>query len=159
MELRMIASSELPLQRSEALISPGDDARSLGRALSLTTTVAEWLLRRGHDDSEATRRYLEPRLVHLSDPLLMADRVAAADRLAHAVRSGERIAVFGDYDCDGITSAAIMTEILRALGGEVVPLLASRFDGGYGVSPAATERILGSGARVLVTCDCGSSDH
>jgi single-stranded-DNA-specific exonuclease len=155
----MIASSELPLHGSEAFLSPGDDARSLGRALSLTTTVAEWLLRRGHDDSEATRRFLEPRLVHLSDPLLMADRAAAADRLAHAVRHGERIAVFGDYDCDGITSAAIMTEILRALGGEVVPLLASRFDGGYGVSSAATDRILGSGARVLVTCDCGSSDH
>jgi single-stranded-DNA-specific exonuclease len=155
----MVASSELPLHGSGAFLSPGDDARSLGRALSLTTTVAEWLLRRGHDDSEATRRFLEPRLVHLSDPGLMADRAAAADRLAHAIRRHERITVFGDYDCDGITSAAIMTEVLRALGGDVRPLLASRFDGGYGLSPAATDRILESGARVLVTCDCGSSDH
>jgi single-stranded-DNA-specific exonuclease len=158
-EHRMVLSTAFPSSASEAFLSPGDDARSLGRALSLTTTVAEWLLCCGHDDSDATRRFLEPRLAHLSDPGAMADRSVAADRLAHAIRRGERITVFGDYDCDGITSAAIMTEVLRALGGEVTPLLASRFDGGYGVSPAATERIVDSGATVLVTCDCGSSDH
>jgi single-stranded-DNA-specific exonuclease len=89
----------------------------------------------------------------------MADRLVAADRLARAIKKRERIAVFGDYDCDGITSAAIMTEILRALGGDVTPLLASRFDGGYGVSKAAVARIAASRATVLVTCDCGSSDH
>jgi single-stranded-DNA-specific exonuclease len=138
---------------------PGDDARRLAQSLCLTTTVAEWLRRRGHDDSEATRRFLEPKLAHLSDPAGMIDRGVAADRLARAVRSGERIAVFGDYDCDGITSAAIMTEGLRALGGEATPLLASRFDGGYGVSRAACARVASTGATLLVTCDCGSSDH
>jgi single-stranded-DNA-specific exonuclease len=155
----MVALGELPSSSPGASVSPSEHARSLGRALSLTATVAEWLIRRGHADSEVTRRFLEPRLAHLSDPSHMADRAVAADRLAHAIRRGERIVVFGDYDCDGITSAAIMTEILRALGGDVSPLLASRFDGGYGVSQAAADRILDSGARMLVTCDCGSSDH
>ncbi|HTM46274.1 MAG TPA: DHHA1 domain-containing protein, partial [Polyangiaceae bacterium] len=61
--------------------------------------------------------------------------------------------------CDGITATAIMTEILRELGGSVTPLLANRFAGGYGVSHTARERIEKTGARVLVTCDCGSSDH
>lgn len=125
----------------------------------MTTTVADLLLRRGHADVDRTRRFLDPKLAHLTAPDCMADRAAAAERLAFAVRRREPIAVFGDYDCDGITSAAIMTEVLRALGGEVAPFLASRFDGGYGVSEAAVERIVGSGARVLVTCDCGSSDH
>jgi single-stranded-DNA-specific exonuclease len=138
---------------------PGDEARRLARSLRLTTTIAEWLRSRGHDDSDATRRFLLPKLAHLSPPDTMADRALAADRLASAIRRGERIVVFGDYDCDGITSAAIMTEVLRALGGEVTPLLASRFEGGYGVSRAACERIVKSGARVVVTCDCGSSDH
>jgi single-stranded-DNA-specific exonuclease len=138
---------------------PGDEAQRLGRVLGLTTTVAEWLRLRGHGDSDATRRFLDPKLAHLSAPDGMADRALAADRLASALGRGERIAVFGDYDCDGITSAAIMTEVLRELGGEVVPLLASRFDGGYGVSAAACERILATGAKTLVTCDCGSSDH
>jgi single-stranded-DNA-specific exonuclease len=99
----------------------------------------------------------------LRSELLRPEQERCHDRPArHNDRSRvdrERVAVFGDYDCDGITSAAIMTEVLRALGGDVTPLLASRFDGGYGVSSAAAERIVGSGARVLVTCDCGSSDH
>jgi single-stranded-DNA-specific exonuclease len=89
----------------------------------------------------------------------MADRTAAADRLAVAVRNGERICVFGDYDADGITSTALLTDALRRLGGEVVPLLANRFAGGYGLSDAARLRVLEARPSVLVTCDCGTSDH
>lgn len=103
--------------------------------------------------------FLNPRLADLTAPDGMADRAAVARRLADAIRSRERIAIFGDYDCDGITSAAILTEVVRVLGGQATPLLASRFDGGYGVSGAAVQRILDTRARLLVTCDCGSSDH
>jgi single-stranded-DNA-specific exonuclease len=67
--------------------------------------------------------------------------------------------VFGDYDCDGMTSAAIFTEALRKLGGDVTPVLASRFDGGYGFSKTALERVLALRPGLIVTCDCGSSDH
>lgn len=146
---------------SKAFGSPGlaAEAERLARSLSLTRTVATWLRRLGHDGSETTERFLSPRLAHLSSPEGMVDRGAAADRIASAIRRGERIAIFGDYDCDGITSAAILTEIVRALGGEVVPLLASRYDGGYGLSGPASERVLESSAKLLVTCDCGSSDH
>jgi single-stranded-DNA-specific exonuclease len=108
---------------------------------------------------ETARRFLSPRLADLSSPANMLDRAVAAARLARAIRSGERIAVFGDYDCDGITATAVLTELLRALGAEVVPLVARRFEGGYGVSSPAVQRILATGARLLVTCDCGSSDH
>jgi len=131
----------------------------LSRRLGLSRTVAAWLARSGHEDVSLTERFLNPRLADLTRPDDMADRNVVSARLARAVRAGELIAVFGDYDCDGITSAAIMTEVLRALGGRAVPLIASRFDGGYGVSAAAARRILATGARVLVTCDCGSSDH
>ncbi len=89
----------------------------------------------------------------------MADREAVSARLVQAIRRGERIVIFGDYDCDGITSAAILTEVIRALGGTVVPLVASRFDGGYGISKPGVRRILEARAQLLVTCDCGSSDH
>lgn len=89
----------------------------------------------------------------------MADRAHAAERLTSAIRKRERIAVFGDYDCDGMTSAAILTEVLRELGGEVHPFVASRFDGGYGVSPSAVERMRRVSPNLVVTCDCGSSDH
>ena len=99
------------------------------RRLRLSRTVAAWLARAGHVDVSATERFLNPRLADLTRPDDMADRTVVAARLARAVRAGELIAVFGDYDCDGITSAAIMTEVLRALGGRAVPLIASRFDG------------------------------
>jgi single-stranded-DNA-specific exonuclease len=127
--------------------------------LGISTTMAELLERRGHLDVEATRRFLNPRLSELTAPDAMLDRTPAAERMAQAIRAGERIAVFGDYDCDGMTSAAIMTEVIQALGGEVVTFIASRFEGGYGVSAAAVDKVLASGARLLVTCDCGSSDH
>jgi len=135
-----------------------DEARSFARALSMSITAADVLVRRGHGDVEATRRWLDPRLSHLTAPHDMADRALAADRIAHALRQRERIVVFGDYDCDGITATAVLTEALRALGGDVVPLLASRFDGGYGLSDVAVERVIAAAPKLLVTCDCGSSD-
>lgn len=131
----------------------------LARALRVSETFAHWLVTRGLADVEQARRFLAPRLSELSSPACMLDRSIAAERLARAVRSGEHVAVFGDYDCDGITATAVLTELLRALGGQVTPLVARRFEGGYGVSSPAVQRILATGARLLVTCDCGSSDH
>ncbi len=89
----------------------------------------------------------------------MADREPAAQRLARAVKARERIAVFGDYDVDGTTSAAITSDVLEALGGDVHAFVANRFQGGYGFSAQALERCLDTGATLIVTCDCGSSDH
>jgi single-stranded-DNA-specific exonuclease len=134
-------------------------AQLLIQRLGLTRTMATWLARKGHQESAHIERFLRPRLADLTVPDAMADRSLVSRRLALAIRRRERVAVFGDYDCDGITAAAIMTEVIRACGGEAVPLIASRFDGGYGVSSAALRRILDTGARLLVTCDCGSSDH
>jgi single-stranded-DNA-specific exonuclease len=125
----------------------------------MSMTVASWLDQLGHSDAEATRRFLNPRLAELTSPDGMLDRKLAAERIARAVRARERIVVFGDYDCDGMTSAAIFTEALRKLGADVTPVLASRFDGGYGFSEHALERVLALAPGLLVTCDCGSSDH
>lgn len=124
-----------------------------------TTTLRRHASRLGLDDEATLRAFLEPRLSSLPDPSVMKGRAEAAHRLARAVRAGERIVVFGDYDCDGMTATAILVEGLRELGArDVRPLLASRFDGGYGVSEAALGRILAAEPSVVVTCDCGSSD-
>jgi single-stranded-DNA-specific exonuclease len=138
---------------------PSAAARQLALGLGVSVTLGELLERRGHVQLEATRRFLNPRLSELTPPDAMADRSLAAERLARAIRTGELVAVFGDYDCDGMTSAAIMTEVIEALGGRAVTFIASRFEGGYGVSSAAVAKVLASGAPLLVTCDCGSSDH
>jgi single-stranded-DNA-specific exonuclease len=137
----------------------GEAAVGLARALRVTRTAGAVLVARGLVEAEASLRFLDPRLAHLTVPDGMKDRVEAVDRIARAVRARERVCIFGDYDADGITAAALLTDVLRALGGEVVPLLADRFRGGYGLSNLALERVLESRATLLITCDCGSSDH
>jgi single-stranded-DNA-specific exonuclease len=137
----------------------GQDAVDLARTLGVTRTAAAVLVSRGMLDASESSRFLDPRLAHLTPPDAMKDRGEAVERLARAARAGERVCVFGDYDADGVTAAALITDVLRALGAEVVPVLADRFDGGYGLSAPALARILATGATLLVTCDCGSSDH
>ncbi|MFP6687323.1 MAG: single-stranded-DNA-specific exonuclease RecJ [Polyangiaceae bacterium] len=136
-----------------------DEAMRLATELGLSFTVGDVLHRRGIEAGEAIERWLAPKLGQLTSPEGMADREVATLRIAKAIREGESIAVFGDYDCDGITAAAILTEGIVALGGKAEPFLASRFAGGYGFSMPALDRVLSSGATLLITCDCGSSDH
>lgn len=132
---------------------------ALRRATRLSPLVARVLALRGIEDVDAAKRYLEPTLASLGKPDAMADRGAAIDRLARAIRARERVVVFGDYDVDGMTSATILTDVLERLGADVSACVAHRFDGGYGLSERALERCLARSPSLLVTCDCGSSDH
>lgn len=136
-----------------------DAARELGRACGLGAATAQVLLHRDLGDEARTREFLDARLSGLTPPDEMADRALAADRIASAIRSRERVVVFGDYDVDGTTSAVVLSGILRELGGAAVTLAANRFEGGYGFSDTALDRCIEAGASMIVTCDCGSSDH
>lgn len=142
-------------------VPPSDErvAGMLADACALGLTAAQVLLHRGIHDAEEARPFLDATLRGLSSPEPMADRALASERIARAVRAGERIVVFGDYDVDGTTSAVILSEIIVALGGEVRTLIADRFRGGYGLSDQALDRCLAERPGLLVTCDCGSSDH
>lgn len=124
-----------------------------------TRTVANYVERLGMHKGAALAQFLDPRLSDLTPPGQMIDRKVIAERLASAIKKKERVVVFGDYDCDGMTAAAILSDVIEELGGVAIPLLASRFDGGYGVSGPALSRILASSPALVVTCDCGSSDH
>lgn len=134
-------------------------ARDLGQALGLAPALAQVLLHRGYKEADRAREFLSCRLSGLTAPDGMADRALAADRLARAVRSRERIAVFGDYDVDGTTSAAILSGILEQLGADVRASVGNRWVGGYGLSDPALDRIFEQRPSLLVTCDCGTSDH
>jgi single-stranded-DNA-specific exonuclease len=131
----------------------------LADACGLGLTAAQVLLHRGLRDADAARPFLDSTLRGLSSPEPMADRALASERIARAIRAKERIVVFGDYDVDGTTSAVILSEVIAALGGEVRTLIADRFRGGYGLSDQALDRCLAERPGLLVTCDCGSSDH
>jgi single-stranded-DNA-specific exonuclease len=153
-------SAPVESERPRAAPEPaGPEALALARQLGSSVTFADLLHRRGRVDGEELGRWLDPKLAHLTPPEGMADLGAAAERIGRAIRRAEPICVFGDYDCDGITATTIVTEVIEALGGQATPLLASRFAGGYGFSPPALERVKATGATLLVTCDCGSSDH
>jgi single-stranded-DNA-specific exonuclease len=136
-----------------------DAARELGRACGLGPAAAQVLLHRGLHGADAVTEFLEARLSGLTAPDGMVDRDVAVDRIARAVRNRERIVVFGDYDVDGTTSCALLADALEALGGDVHAFVASRFDGGYGFSDVALARCRDVGAQLIITCDCGSSDH
>ncbi len=137
-----------------------DEARvgSLTAALRLKPLTARVLLGRGLEDPAEVTRFLAPRLGDLRPPDGIADLDRAVARLEAALDRRERIGVFGDYDVDGVTTAAILTTTFRALGADVVPKVASRFSG-YGLPPAEIARYAEAGCTVLVTGDCGTSDH
>lgn len=134
-------------------------AEDLASACGLGNAAAQILLQRGLTSADDAKAFLDPKLGMLSDPSSMVDREAAADRIARAIRAGERIAVFGDYDVDGTTSAALLSDVIRRLGGIVHTFVANRFEGGYGFSDPALDRCLRVEPDLIVTCDVGSSDH
>lgn len=115
--------------------------------------TAQVLYARGLRDPDAVRAFLAA-----GDPpaLTLPDFKRATARLLQAVRQGERIAVYGDYDCDGVTACAVMTEALRALGANVRVYIPDRFEEGYGLNLGAVERLRAEGVSVIVTVDCGA---
>ncbi len=133
-----------------------DRVAALEEALGVPEPVAWALVRRGLDDPAAARAFLAAD-GPLAPPEDVPGIAQAADRLARAVRGGERIAVHGDYDCDGVCSTAVLVRALRGRGATVNPFLPSRFADGYGVAVETVERLAAGGARVLVCVDCGTS--
>ena len=133
--------------------------RSLAVELQVSPLAAALMQLRGIADVEAGQQYLASRLAVMPDPLLLADMDRAVDRLCRAVRGGERIAVHGDYDVDGITGSALLVENLRAFGASADYYIPLRLVDGYGLSGEALQRAAASGATVAVSVDCGVSAH
>ncbi len=91
----------------------------------------------------------------LPDPYLMTDMAQAAGRVALAMTGGEKIAVFGDYDVDGITATCLLTSFLRKHGADVVSYIPGRLEEGYGLNPIAIQQLHEEGVRLIITVDCG----
>jgi single-stranded-DNA-specific exonuclease len=133
-------------------------AGALAAELKVRPLIARILLGRGIAEAAVAVKFLAPRLADLRPPEGMADLGKAIERIVAALGAGETIGVFGDYDVDGVTTAAVLASTLRALGGKVVARCASR-DAGYGLGTADVERFEADGCRLLVTGDLGTSDH
>jgi single-stranded-DNA-specific exonuclease len=127
--------------------------RALARELGVSPVVGAILARRGFGDVDEARRFLAAEEAH--DPRTLPGAPAACELILAHVERGSAIAVFGDYDVDGVCSTAMLLRTLRALGADPVWELPSRFDEGYGLSEQAVRRLAGRGVGLLVTVDCG----
>ena len=127
--------------------------RALARGLGVSPVVGAILARRGFGELEEARRFLAAGESH--DPRTLPGVPDACELILRHVERGSTIAVFGDYDVDGVCSTTMLLRTLRALGADPVWELPSRFDEGYGLSTGAVERLAGRGVGLLVTVDCG----
>ena len=138
-------------------LAPHDagEVESLARALGMSPIVAQLLLNRGLRDCTDAQRFLATPFKGLREPGLLPGASKAADRLHLAIKNGERICVYGDYDVDGLTGTAILWQALRMLGGDAHFYVPHRLDEGYGLNADALSRIAQDRCSVVVTVDCG----
>jgi len=133
-------------------------ADRLAQDLKISHLLAQCLVNRGLCEPTYIGNYLEPRLKHLSDPFLLPDMDIAVERLFQAHLKKEPLVIFGDYDVDGVTSSALLLEVLRSLGWTVHSYLPHRMDEGYGLSKEAAENCLKKfPVSLLLAVDCGST--
>ena len=117
--------------------------------------LAAVLAVRGYDTPEKARRFLDAGAEMLGDPLMLEDMTNAVMRLQRAIDAHETVAVYGDYDVDGITSSCMLTDYLRSRGLDCELYIPDRLEEGYGVNTAAIEALHSRGVTLIVTVDCG----
>lgn len=133
-------------------------AEQLARGLGLSPLLAQCLLNRGMSDPSGIGGFLQPRLKHLTDPFLLPDMERAVERLFRAREKKESLVIFGDYDVDGVSSTALLLEVLHKLGWTAQYYLPHRLDEGYGLSQDSVENCLKKfPTTLLLAVDCGST--
>lgn len=144
------------------LAPPAPGAEQLAATLGVSSLLAGLLINRGLDDAGRATDFLDARLAeHLRSPMLFRDMARASARIVDALRRGEAIGIYGDYDVDGVSGTALLVRFLRALGARPEPVvhIPHRLREGYGLSAEGIERLAAAGARVMVTVDCGAVSH
>jgi single-stranded-DNA-specific exonuclease len=128
---------------------------NLMEVLNVPESIARLLAIRGISSFEDAKQFFRPTLNELHDPFLMKDMDRASERLSLAIRSNEKLLVYGDYDVDGTTATAIMYSFLKEFGVEVDYYIPHRFKEGYGINPEGIQYAHEIGAHVIVSVDCG----
>ncbi len=131
---------------------PPETDRELVRYSPLMRQI---LYNRGYSTAEAARDFLEARPPQAIDPYNLLGMRAAVDRIWYAIDHGERIAVYGDYDADGVTATALLTHVLLRLKANAYWYIPNRFDEGYGLNIEALDSLAADGIDLVITVDCG----
>ncbi|MGI5861557.1 MAG: single-stranded-DNA-specific exonuclease RecJ [Myxococcales bacterium] len=148
------------MEQTMRWILPAEDprlAQTLANELSLHPVCARVLVARGYSTPEAASALLRDRLADLPDPSGLLGMARAVERIVRAVREGEAVTLYGDYDVDGVTASAIVALFLRSVGARVSTYIPLRMEEGYGLNAEAIDRIAADGTRLLVALDCGIS--
>ncbi|MDR8394379.1 single-stranded-DNA-specific exonuclease RecJ [Aliifodinibius sp. S!AR15-10] len=133
----------------------GETVSRLQQELGIPEKIAYLLSLRGIDSFDKAKKFFRADLDLLHDPFLMKDMQEASQRLARAIRSGEKILVYGDYDVDGTTATSILYIFLKDFGVDVEYFIPHRFKDGYGISPDGIQYARQRGAKLIVSVDCG----
>ena len=138
--------------------TPDNEARGrLAAELSLSPLLCQILINRGITDAEMARKFLAPSLHDLHDPYLLSGMDVSVRRIVTAIQMNEQIAVYGDYDVDGVTGTALLSTFFIALGLNVTSYIPDRRGEGYGLNSDAVRQLAEQDTRLLITVDCGST--
>ena len=134
-------------------------AMGLAQQFDLPEIIASIISSRGID-AEGVNAYLDPKLNNLlPDPFHLKGMQAGIGRLVSALKEGQKVAVFGDYDVDGATSSALLCRYFRTLGLKLRIYIPDRIEEGYGPSNSAMDTLKSEGVEVVITVDCGTTAH
>lgn len=123
--------------------------------LKISNVLAQVLINRGIVDIASARSFLQPQIGALGDPSLLPGIEKASIRINEAVRRGEKIVIYGDYDVDGLSATALMYRCLKLVGAQVSYYIPERLEEGYGLNADAIKKLREAGADVILTVDCG----
>lgn len=144
------------MQKKQWVVQPIDGrSKQLAKSLRVSPLLGQVLINRGITDTHTGSVFLRPKLNELIGPEQMPGVEAAVRRIKQAIKNKEKISVYGDYDVDGITGAAILWQILTLLGTDVDYYIPHRIDEGYGLNEEAIKTLSKSGSKLLISVDCG----
>lgn len=151
----MTAEKEWLVRASAADVHQSETTAALAQALQLSLPTAQLLINRGYESPQAAYDFLAKRSELFHDPFLMQDMRKAAETILQSVTDGRRIAIYGDYDVDGVTSVCILYLYLKKLGADVTYYIPCRLGEGYGMSEEAVRRLAADGVQTIITVDTG----
>lgn len=134
---------------------PDDIVNELSRTCDILPAVARVLYNRGYTDALGIKAFLSKSNERFHDPFLLTDMDRAVERLEQALKSGERITIYGDYDVDGITSTTVLYTYLKQYTDNIFTYIPDRLKEGYGLSEAGVKKICSDTTRLMITVDTG----
>ena len=148
----------MPIEKRWVVKPQGDRAivEALATQLGMSTVLTNLLVQRGIDTTEKAKKFFSPSLDDLHDPFLMKDMDKAVERIERAVKAGEKVMIYGDYDVDGTTAVALVYKFLSQIGHKNLSFyIPDRYVDGYGISIRSIEHALRKGVTLVIALDCG----